>query len=73
MAAGVPFANLTRTADVETAITPITTAIYGLNGGIRMESLLWNHVSIQSNIFYHVMDKKSRSSGYQCGIYVMIK
>lgn len=35
MLAGASEANLTKIADVETAITPITTAMYGLNGGKR--------------------------------------
>jgi len=37
MPAGAPLANFTKMADVETAITPITTAIYGLNGGKRKD------------------------------------
>ena len=30
--AGAPLANFTKIADVETAMTPMMTAIYGLNG-----------------------------------------
>lgn len=33
IAAGALLASLTSTADVETDNTPITTAMYGLNGG----------------------------------------
>jgi len=33
--AGAQSANLTNIADVETAMTPMMTAIYGLNGGNR--------------------------------------
>lgn len=53
--AGAPAANLTKIAEVETAITPITTAIYGLNGGKRKCIFSFVHCLDCNNNYYSLL------------------
>lgn len=62
--AGAALANLTNTAEVETAKTPITTATYGLNGGIRILAPPRTFMSNANfTIVYHARGEKSLKAG----------